>query len=145
MKKVAVFLSMVFCFSMCSFGQDNNAEKQESGVVFEKLVNDYGTIQKGSDGKCVFVFTNTTDTPLILTNVQASCGCTVPSWPREAINPGESTKIDVKYNTNNVGHFTKRISVFTNKQDTPIVLTITGNVVDAAPLEAVPETPAEKK
>ncbi len=137
MKKVVVLLSAIFCFAMCGFAQET--EKQESGVVFDKLVNDYGTIEKGSDGKCVFTFTNTTDTPLILTNVQASCGCTVPSWPREAINPGESNVINVKYNTNNVGHFTKRISVFTNKQDTPIVLTITGQVVEATVPEAAPE------
>lgn len=138
MKKFAVLFSMIFCFAYCSFAQEET-EKQESGVVFEKLVNDYGTILKGSDGKCEFKFTNTTDTPLILTNVQASCGCTVPSWPREAINPGESNVINVKYNTNNVGHFTKRISVFTNKQDTPIVLTITGQVVEETVPEAAPE------
>ncbi|MCQ2958970.1 MAG: DUF1573 domain-containing protein [Bacteroidales bacterium] len=138
MKKLTVLFSTLLCFVMCSFAQENVAKEQESGVVFEKLVNDYGTIEKGSDGKCSFKFTNTTDSPLILTNVQASCGCTVPSWPREAINPGESNVINVKYNTNNVGHFTKRISVFTNKQDTPIVLTITGKVVDSTPLEEVP-------
>lgn len=137
MKRLTVIFSMMICFAMCGFAQEE-AEQQASGVVFDKLVNDYGTIEKGSDGKCVFTFTNTTDSPLILTNVQASCGCTVPSWPREAINPGESNVINVKYNTNNVGHFTKRISVFTNKQDTPIVLTITGKVVDPTPV-AVPE------
>lgn len=138
MKKLSVFFSMIFCFAMCSFAQEE-APKDDSGVVFDKLVNDYGTIEKGSDGKCVFTFTNTTDSPLILTNVQASCGCTVPSWPREAINPGESNVINVKYNTNNVGHFTKRISVFTNKKDTPIVLTITGKVVDSTPVEVPQE------
>lgn len=138
MKKLVVLFSTILCFATCSFAQEET-QPQESGVVFENVVHDYGTINKGSDGKCSFKFTNTTDTPLILTNVRASCGCTVPSWPREAINPGESNKIDVKYNTENVGHFTKRISVFTNKQDTPIILTITGKVVDPTPVEEVPE------
>lgn len=134
MKKLALCLSMIFCLAACGFCQNGSEEqKKESGIVFEELTHNYGTIAKGSDGKCSFKFTNTTDTPLILTNVQASCGCTVPSWPREAINPGESSAIDVKYNTNNVGHFTKRISVFSNKQDTPIVLVITGQVVDGEP------------
>ena len=165
MKKLTVLFSMIFCFVMCSFAQVSNIDynqfmkqaqqkqqeetqnnkqeetpKSESGVVFDKLVYDYGTIEKGSDGKCVFVFTNTTDTPLILTNVQASCGCTVPTWPREAINPGESNKIDMKYNTNNVGHFTKRISVFTNKQNTPIILMIKGSVVEATVVPSTEET-----
>ncbi len=137
MKKVALILSMILCFAMSSSAQQPTTEKKESGVVFDTLVYDYGTIEKGSEGKCSFTFKNTSDTPLILTNVAASCGCTVPSWPKNPIKPGESSAIDVKYNTNNVGHFTKRITVTTNKQDTPIILTLTGKVVEAqvAPAE----------
>ena len=140
MKKLGLLISMVFCFAMCSFGQTDNTVEQDAGIVFDTLVHDYGTITKGSDGKCAFKFKNTSDTPLILTNVQASCGCTVPSWPREAIKPGESSAIDVKYNTNNVGHFTKRISVFTNKQNTPIILMIKGSVVEATVVPSTEET-----
>jgi len=139
MKKGALILSMFLCFAISSFAQQPATEKKESGVVFDTLVYDYGTIEKGSEGKCSFVFKNTSDTPLILTNVAASCGCTVPSWPKNPIKPGETSAIDVKYNTNNIGHFTKRITVTTNKQDTPIILTITGQVVDSTPVE----TPVE--
>ena len=115
---------------MSNFAQQPTTEKKESGVAFDLLVYDYGTIEKGSEGKCAFAFKNTSDTPLILTNVAASCGCTVPSWPKNPIKPGESSAIEVKYNTNNIGHFTKRITVTTNKQETPIILTITGKVVE---------------
>ncbi len=139
MKKGALILSMFLCFAISSFAQQPATEKKESGVVFDTLVYDYGTIEKGSEGKCSFAFKNTSDTPLILTNVAASCGCTVPSWPKNPIKPGETSAIDVKYNTNNIGHFTKRITVTTNKQDTPIILTITGQVVDSTPVE----TPVE--
>ena len=138
MKKGALILSMILCFAMCSFGQEPT-ETKESGVVFDTLVYNYGTIEKGSDGKCSFAFKNTSDTPLILTNVAASCGCTVPSWPKNPINPGESSAIDVKYNTNNVGFFSKRITVTTNKQATPIILTITGKVVDPTQTTVEPQ------
>lgn len=131
MKKVALFLSMLFCFAMAGFAQETENVTKE--VVFETQVYDYGTIVKGSDGKCSFKFTNNSDSPLILTNVVASCGCTVPSWPKTAIKPGETSAIDVKYNTNNIGHFTKRITVTTNKQnESTIILTIKGQVVEAA-------------
>lgn len=132
MKKLVVLFSALFCFAMCSFGQESEQQKKE--VAFETQTYDYGMIAKGSDGKCSFKFTNNSETPLILTNVVASCGCTVPSWPKTPINPGESSTIDVKYNTNNVGHFTKRITVTTNKQEeSTIILTIKGQVVDGTP------------
>ncbi len=135
MKKLVVLFSALFCFAMCSFGQTEEAAAPQS-VSFEYTTYDYGQIQKGSDGKCSFKFTNNTDTPLILTNVVASCGCTVPSWPKTPINPGESNVINVKYNTNNVGHFTKRITVTTNKQDmSTIILTIKGQVTEATEVQ----------
>ncbi len=66
---------------------------------------DYGTTNKEDDnGLRSFVFTNTGDAPLIITNVQSTCGCTVPSKPTEPILPGKTGKIDVKYNHNYIYH-----------------------------------------
>ena len=75
---------------------------------------DYGTVNKEDDnGIRSFEFTNTGDEPLIITNVQSTCGCTVPSKPTEPILPGKTGKIDVKYNMN-TGPIRKTITVESN-------------------------------
>jgi Protein of unknown function (DUF1573) len=75
---------------------------------------DYGKVYKESDsGLRTFEFTNTGDAPLIITNVQSTCGCTVPTKPTEPIAPGKTGKIDVKYNMN-PGPIRKTITVETN-------------------------------
>lgn len=133
MKKVILVMSLL-CFVTLGFSQTEAKAKKEKPkkpeVVFDSLSYNYGKIVKGSPGECTFKFTNKSKSPLILTNVKASCGCTTPSWPKEEIKPKKSGEIQVKYNTNNVGYFTKTISVYTNKQEAPIVLTITGQVVE---------------
>jgi hypothetical protein len=103
-----------------------------AGLVFESDVIDYGTIQKGADGKRDFVLTNNGTKPLTITNAQGSCGCTVPTKPEGPVAPGAKATIGVKYDTNRVGPFTKTITITSNASDTPKVLTIKGNVVDSA-------------
>ena len=98
-------------------------------ISFEKMVHDYGTIEQGSDGGAEFVFTNTGKTPLVLSNVRASCGCTVPTWPKEPILPGAKSSIEVVYNTNIAGNFHKSITVSSNARNSEVVLSIKGNVV----------------
>ena len=93
---------------------------------------DYGKVTKEEDsGLRVFEFTNTGDAPLIITNVQSSCGCTVPSKPTEPIQPGKTGKIEVKYNMN-PGPIRKTITVESNAvnaEDGRVVLKIKGEVV----------------
>lgn len=103
-------------------------------IHFQKMEHNYGQIQKGGDGNCEFTFTNDGTEPLILSNVRASCGCTTPSWTKDPIMPGQTGTINVRYNTNNVGGFTKTITVTSNAVDNArVVLKIKGNVV--APTE----------
>ena len=104
---------------------------QESGPVisFESETIDYGTIAHKSDGLREFVFTNTGDSPLVITNAKGSCGCTVPIWPREPIAPGESGSIQVRYATDRIGAFTKTVTLTTNSAQPVKVLTIRGNVL----------------
>ena len=101
----------------------------QDSIVFEKMMHDYGTIVQGSDGNSEFKFTNKGKAPLILSNVQASCGCTVPEWPKEPILPGKTGSIKVKYNTNTVGAFNKSITVKSNAINPTVVLQIKGNVI----------------
>ena len=105
------------------------AKVQGAGMVFENETIDYGNIAHNADGNRQFVFVNNGTKPLIITNTQGSCGCTVPTWPRQPIAPGATEKIGVKYDTNRPGPFTKTITLTTNSKTTPSkLLTIKGNV-----------------
>ena len=102
---------------------------QGAGIVFESETVDYGTIARNSDGKREFVFTNNGTSPLIITNATGSCGCTVPTWPKEPIAPGAKAVIGVKYATDRVGPFSKTVTLTTNAVEPTKVLTIKGNVL----------------
>lgn len=145
MKKI-FYLTAVFCLgiSLSLQAQQPTAPAQapvptgnEPEIKFEKTVHDYGNILKGDDGTCEFKFTNEGKTDLILTNVRSSCGCTVPSWPREPLAPGQSSVIKVKYNTQRIGLISKSITVESNAINNRVVLRIKGNVADV-PQEAAP-------
>jgi len=101
-----------------------------AGMVFENETIDYGTIAHNADGKREFVFTNNGNKPLIITNTQGSCGCTVPTSPKEPILPGAKAVIGVKYATDRIGAFTKTVTVTSNAEGMPTkTLTIKGNVL----------------
>ena len=112
--------------------QDVQSEEQTldgPNITFTEQEHNYGTLQKGGDGNCEFIFTNEGNEPLILSNVKASCGCTVPTWTKEPIMPGQTGTINVRYNTNNIGAFTKTITVTSNAVNTPrLTLKIRGKV-----------------
>ncbi len=89
----------------------------QAKIRFDKLIHDFGTFPESSGiQSCAFNFTNTGDKPLVINQAVASCGCTVPTYTKEPIMPGESGKITVKYNGTGKfpGHFKKSITVRTN-------------------------------
>ena len=101
---------------------------------FEKEVIDYGTIEYNSNGEREFKFKNTGKEPLIISNCQASCGCTTPACPKEPIGPGSSGVIKVKYDSNRVGVFTKTVTVTSNAKTPSVTLMIKGTI-EATPVE----------
>jgi hypothetical protein len=106
------------------------AKVDGAGMVFVSETIDYGTIAHNADGKREFVFTNNGTKPLIITNTQGSCGCTVPTSPKEPIAPGGKGIIGVKYATDRVGAFTKTVTVTSNAEGQATkVLTIKGTVL----------------
>jgi hypothetical protein len=110
-------------------------------IVFEQEVLDYGTIEHNADGNRQFKFKNTGKEPLIIANCQGSCGCTVPTWPKEPIKPGATAVIDVKYATDRVGSFEKTITVTSNAKSASKILRIKGVVKPdptAAPATTAP-------
>jgi len=159
MKKFLLFF--VFCFSTAivsaqeiefelytgdkAGAQELSSAAEREGAKLKQAgsatVWKYGTIEKSSTGVRFFKFKNTGSAPLIISKAKGSCGCTVPSYPKEPILPGQAEYIKVKYDTKRVGAFTKYVTLTTNaKTNSTVRLKINGTVEAEAPA-----TPAKEK
>jgi len=111
---------------------------------FETDVHDFGTIDYAGNGTYEFKFKNTGKEPLIISNAKGSCGCTVPTYPKDVpIKPGESNVIKVTYDTKRAGNFTKTVTITSNSKTPEKVITIKG-VVQPAPIEETFPTNGKK-
>lgn len=106
-------------------------------IVLKESEYDFGKIPQGKPVTHVFYYTNIGKTPLILDNVQASCGCTTPVWSKEPVAPGATSKIDVGYNSASEGSFTKFITLTYNGTQNKQVI-IKGEVWKT-PVSSAPE------
>ncbi|MFK7785197.1 MAG: DUF1573 domain-containing protein [Crocinitomicaceae bacterium] len=133
MKKVLFSLMMVFAAGSMSVAvaQETEAEVVADGakIEFAKETHDYGTLKYGGNGQCTFEFTNNGTEPLIIQNAKGSCGCTVPSWPKEPLAPGKTASMTVKYDTKRPGAINKSVTITSNAVNTPVkVIRIKGNI-----------------
>ena len=96
-------------------------------IQFEKLLNDFGYITQGEIVEYEFIFTNTSDVDLLIASATASCGCTIPDYPKEPIAPGKQGRIKVKFNSElRLDKFLKEIYVTANTEPLVTTLSITG-------------------
>lgn len=123
MKKLAIFLFV------STFALTVHAQEKVAKIEFKEDTIDYGEIAQGSDGVRVFEFTNTGDAPLVISNVSSSCGCTVPKWTSDPVQPGQKGSIKVKYDTKRVGPIRKTVTVSSNAETPTIALKIKGKVL----------------
>jgi hypothetical protein len=106
-------------------------------LAFATETHDFGTVPEGPAAEYEFRFKNTGKEPITISKVQASCGCTTPSYSKEPVLPGKDGAIKASYNTNGrPGAFTKTITVVSNAGTK--VVTIKGTV-EKAPTSSVPE------
>ena len=136
MKKVLSLLAFLAIATFAVAQEDTAVEGPK--MMFEQTTIDYGTIDKGADGVRKFMFTNTGTEPLVIKNARGSCGCTVPTWPKEPVMPGETASVDVRYDTNRVGRFSKTVTLTTNESIGTRMLTIKGEILKPDTKEAVP-------
>lgn len=114
-----------------------NAADPQPQLVFDRTEHDFGKIKEGTLATHEFTFTNTGKAPLILANVQPSCGCTTPEWSKEPILPGSKGTIKAAFNSyGRPGTFQKYITVKSNSAGGDISLTIKGTV-EPTPVEPV--------
>jgi hypothetical protein len=132
MKKVMFTLALTVLAAIGSKAQTTTTTTQDNpnapDMTFESEVIDYGTIEYNSDGTREFKFKNTGKEPLIIQSATGSCGCTVPTPPKDPVKPGETAVIKVHYDTKRVGNFEKTVTVVSNGKTPSKVLKIKGVV-----------------
>ncbi len=128
MRNILFLLSLFFIFSCGDdpFSKVKSENVQKASVrdnsvtkapimTFEKTVHDFGTIQDGTPVETVFSYTNTGESPLVITDIKSTCGCTVPrDWSREPLSPGESSQFTVKFNGKGVNKTSKTVTIAAN-------------------------------
>jgi hypothetical protein len=98
-------------------------------IAFDTRDYDFGTIKEGDVVEGIFKVANNGKTDLVITDASASCGCTVPEWPKEAIKPGDSAKIKFSFNSRGrSGKQSKTITLQTNSENVTEMLRISGTV-----------------
>ena len=129
MKKL-ILLASTALLTLGVFAQDQ-AKKAEDVVKFKELSYDFGKIKQGSPVTHDFVFTNISNSPVIIESAVPSCGCTTPVKPEGAIPQGKDNKIQAGFNAANAGPFNKSITIKVAGVDLPVQLKITGEVLTA--------------
>ena len=114
---------------LASENSNNKITKQPTTIVYKEYTHDFGTIKQGDVVNYKFTFTNTGKNPLIISNAQGSCGCTVPTYPKEPIAPGADAVIDVQFNSaGKVGEQNKTVTITANTEPPATVISIHANV-----------------
>jgi hypothetical protein len=104
---------------------------QENAYVHaDKLRFSFGTIKKNKNALATFNIINLGNTPLIIHNIETTCGCTISQWDKSPVKKNDSTSIYIKYDAKKQGHFNKKIFLHTNSSNSPFCLTIEGNVIE---------------
>jgi hypothetical protein len=129
MKKI-LFILFIGLVAINAKAQEINPDSIVPIFKFEEEVIDYGDIAQNADGERSFVFENVGKSPLIITQVKGSCGCTVPTKPEEPIMPGKTGVIKVKYATNRIGAFSKTITITSNASEPTKVVRVKGRVLE---------------
>lgn len=102
-------------------------------AAFESQTFTFGKIKQGTPVTHEFTFTNKGKVPLVITNVQASCGCTTPDWSKTPVPPGATGYVKATYNAAAPGNFNKSVTVTANVEGGVIYLSIQGEVVAQVP------------
>ncbi len=129
MKKLVVLFAFLFVASF-AFAQTQPAASGKTPISkWSKTTHDFGNIVQNVPVTTTFTVKNTGKSPLIISAVNPSCGCTTPAYTKEPIMPGKTGEVKAQFNAAAAGAFSKTLSVTTNSSNEPnLTLTIKGNV-----------------
>ncbi len=133
--KVLKISVLAMTLSLMSFSTISNSVEKTilstltNAITWKSESIDLGQIPQGTPKKIEYEFKNTGKSAIIITNVHGSCGCTTTDYTKTPILPGETAKVSATYNAANKGSFSKTVTVTTNADETPKVLTFKGIVI----------------
>lgn len=132
MKKLILIIAVISAFSFTSCKEDAAAKVSQEKVaeaetrdanagkfpkmIFEESEFDFGTIDQGTNVEHVFKFTNTGEAPLVIVDAKSSCGCTVPTYPKTPVAPGDSAEMLVKFNGSGKNQVSKTVTITANTE-----------------------------
>ena len=133
---------MGILFIMACSGQNDSPEPEagdlsesskesygQSLISFSRMSHDFGTIIEGEMVVCYFDYENIGERELVITSVEATCGCTTPDWTREPLKPGEKERLKIIFDAKGrSGAQRKVVTVMSNGDNFPVRLTIKANV-----------------
>ena len=127
MKKLVILVFLVFAV----FAVNAQEKVVNSPVIsFEENSKDFGDIIQGDKVEHTFKLENTGVSPLVISNVAATCGCTVPSWPKEPIAPGKTAEIKVTFNSaNKMGKQNSVVRIYSNASEPIEKVSMISNVL----------------
>ncbi len=137
----AIMIVMILMVLSC--GRQNGSQVQKSQIseisdqdvqgqpimLFDTLIHDFGTIIEGERVVCYFDYTNSGEADLMITAVEATCGCTTPDWSSEPLGPGQSETLEIIFDAaGRSGEQRKLVTVKSNASNHLVQLTIRANV-----------------
>ena len=126
MKKYLLLMVM----ALVVFAAQAQGEKKGAVLSFKEKSIDFGNIKQGDKVEHTFVFQNTGDTPLVISNVAVTCGCTAPNWPKEPIAPGKSGELKVVFNSaGKMGAQNSVVRIYSNASEPIEKVTLISNVL----------------
>lgn len=118
-----------YLFTLSVFGVLQLAAMAQPELAIDRTVHDYGTLTQGANTQISFTLTNTGTEAIVLQDVHPSCGCTIPEWSKEPIQPGDSLEVPVTYDSKRLGVINKTITITSNASNGTLVFRIKGEVV----------------
>jgi len=149
MKKTVFLLALILVASTTLFAQTDkpvltnvaNEEANKASFKFAEETFNFGTIKQGDVINHDFEFTNTGKEPLVISSAAGSCGCTVPTWPKDPIAPGAKAVVKVTFNSaGKQGMQDKTVTLQSNAKQSPMVIHLTGTVDKPAETPKAVET-----
>ncbi|MFN7370919.1 MAG: DUF1573 domain-containing protein [Cyclobacteriaceae bacterium] len=130
MKKSSLlfFGVLVVAFAYAQVPTGTAPKGDVAAFAWTTQVHDFGKIKQGVPVTHEFTFTNSGSVPLVITNVQASCGCTTPDWSKAPVMPGGKGFIKATYSAASSGAFDKSVTVTANVEEGFVSLRIKGEV-----------------
>lgn len=126
MKKLFLLTVMV----LAVFAAQAQTERKGAVLQFNEKSIDFGDITQGDRVEHTFVFTNTGDTPLVISNVAVTCGCTAPNWPKEPVAPGAKGELKVVFNSaGKMGKQNSVVRIYSNASEPIEKVSLISNVL----------------